>query len=146
MLTQVSFGNTFFAFNYHTVDENQNRVEKKMRTFVTSRRLAQHMFRTITEKQTFFVLPTVADHLKEHAKQTTSLLKRIGKKVFGMKFEEKYYYDIRRTKMEAYSLAWQLLHQLDQNEMNDTAGLVGTVTPDDVIEIVNTTPISNNTM
>lgn len=124
MLSQVSYGDTFFAFNYHSMDTNNHRVEKKMRVFVVSRKLAQHMFRTVTEKQTFFVLPTVTTQILKHAKERNSITRRICQKVFRMQLETKYYYDVVRTKMEAYSLAWQLLHELDQREMDGTIGAV----------------------
>ncbi len=130
MLTQVSYGNAFFAFNYQNVDAHGNRTEKKMRVFVISRKLAQHMFRTVTEKQTFFVLPTVTQQIRRHAKERSTVAKRICEKMFRMKFETKFYYDVVRTKLEAYSLAWQLLHELNQREMDNAIGPMERIAPE----------------
>ena len=110
-LTQVAFGTNFFAFNYYSRDEDNNFVEKKMRVYVRNHTVARSIFRDVTEEQVFFYQNSVQPHVLDHADTRYRRVKRICEKVFRKKFETKYYYDIVRTKNEAYRHAWQQLHQ-----------------------------------
>lgn len=41
--------------------------------------------------------------------------------MFKKKYKPKYYYDIQRTKSEAYRYSWQLLHQVSNGATTTTA-------------------------
>ena len=95
-----------------------------MRVFCKNRRLARHQFRTVTEQQVFFYQSTVPPYVQEHVETKHKKLRKFCKKVLRMDFEMKYYYDIVRTKHEAYSYAWMQLYQLDQEGMGSNTGLL----------------------
>ena len=82
---------------------------------------AMNLFRSVTEEQVFFYQATVQPNVAEHAEMRHPKLKALCTKYFGKMFETKYYYDIARTKNEAYRHSWQQLHQLNQTEMNSSA-------------------------
>ena len=70
------------------------------------------MFRMLTEDHTFFYHECVGERVLNHHMALT--WKELMKKTFMPRapVKSRYHFDIVRTKMEAYSHAWEILHQL----------------------------------
>lgn len=70
------------------------------------------MFRMLTEDHTFFYHERVGDRVLTHRMAFT--MKELLKRTIypGATVRPRYHFDVIRTKMEAYSQAWEILHQL----------------------------------
>lgn len=95
-----------------------------MKFVVPTTAIAKSLFRSTTENQTFFLHPTVNDDVRNHAHSSSFtkcklLVKQLLK--LSIKVEPRYYFDVVRTKHEAYAYAWQRLHQVSQGDMTTTA-------------------------
>ena len=117
MMTQVSFGSTFFGLQYHSRNEDGAAVDKRLRVTVRNKYIARHLFRAVTEQQVFFLQTTVLPEVHKHTDSHYHKLRKVCNRVLlGREFEPEYYFDILRTKHEAYSHMWQLLHQVQEVE------------------------------
>ena len=76
------------------------------------------MFRLLTEDHTFFTHEVVNERVREHIHHTN--WQTFCKNYLGYKYDPKYHFDVVRTQHEAYTRAWEQLHQLDQNDVNLT--------------------------
>lgn len=114
-MTQVSFGSSFFGLQYHSRNDDGISVDKRLRVTVRNKYIARHIFRDTTEQQVFFFQSTVLPEVRNHADIHSRRLRRLCKKVMCRHEEDvQYYFDIVRTKHEAYSHVWQLLHQVGE--------------------------------
>lgn len=112
-MTQVSFGSTFFGLQYHSRTDEGTSVDKRLRVTVRNKYVARHIFRDATEQQVFFFQSTVLPEVRNHADIHSRRIKKLCKKVLCRpEGDAEYYFDIVRTKHEAYSHVWQLLHQV----------------------------------
>ena len=138
-MTQVSFGSTFFGLQYHARDEDGTTTDKRLRIVVRNKYVARHIFRDATEQQVFFYQSTVLPEVRNHADAHSHRLNRFCRRVLlRRRGDTEYYFDIVRTKHEAYSHAWQLLHQVQggretgererEGEETETDGAYATVT------------------
>ncbi|KAL5475733.1 hypothetical protein EMCRGX_G025583 [Ephydatia muelleri] len=123
-LTTVLYGIDNFTVQFKTRNQQQEIVEQRMKFIVPTTAIAKSLFRATTENQTFFLHPTVNDDVRNHAHMPSmAKCKRLFKQLLklNIKVEPRYYFDVARTKHEAYTYAWQRLHQVNQEEMNNSA-------------------------
>lgn len=84
------------------------------------------MFRMLTEDHTFFYHERVGDRVLSHRMAFT--MKELLKKAVypGARIRARHHFDVIRTKMEAYSQAWEMLHQLQASNPGTTNTAVST--------------------
>ena len=76
-----------------------------------------HSSRAATEQQVFFYQATVLPEVRNHSDSHCRRLRNMCRKVFLRRaLQPQYYFDIQRTKHEAYSHGWQILHQVQSTE------------------------------
>ena len=131
-LTTVLYGIDNFTVQFRTRNQQQEVVEQRMKFIVPTTSIAKSLFRSTTESQTFFLHSTVNDDVRNHAHMPSMtkcklLLKQLLK--LNIKAEPRYYFDVARTKHEAYTYAWQRLHQVNQEEMNSNARTTEAIPP-----------------
>ena len=110
-LLEAAYKDKYFTVRYRTFNDQENTtVSYTVKT--PSHKLALSMFRMLTEDHTFFYHERVGDRVLNHHMALT--WKELMKKTLmpGASVKSRYHFDIVRTKMEAYSHAWEILHQL----------------------------------
>lgn len=111
-LLEAAYKDRYFTVRYRTVDESEENCMTSYTVKTPCHKLALSMFRMLTEDHTFFYHERVGDRVLNHHMALTwrELMRRTF--VPGTLITRRYHFDIVRTKMEAYSQAWEILHQL----------------------------------
>lgn len=111
-LLEAAYKDRYFTIRYRTVNESEENTTASYTVKTPSHKLALSMFRMLTEDHTFFYHERVGERVLNHHMALT--WKELMKKTFmpGTLVKSRYHFDIVRTKMEAYSHAWEILHQL----------------------------------
>lgn len=111
-LLEAAYKDKYFTIRYRTVNENQENTTASYTVKTPSHKLALSIFRMLTEDHTFFYHERVGDRVLNHHMALT--WKELMKKTLmpSASVKTRYHFDIVRTKMEAYSHAWEILHQL----------------------------------
>lgn len=115
-LLEASFRNRVFSISYRSLNSEGQVVDKRLLLQCQNHRIARYMFRLLTEDHTFFTHEVVNERVREHIHHTKWQM--FCEKYLGYKYDPKYHFDVTRTQHEVYAKAWELLHQVDQAEMN----------------------------
>lgn len=115
-LLEASFRNKIFSISYRSLNSHGEVIDKRLFLQCHNHRIARYMFRLLTEDHTFFSHEVVNERVREHIHLTK--WQAFCKKYLKYKHDPRYHFDVLRTQHEAYSRAWEQLHQLDQDEMN----------------------------
>ena len=130
-LLEASFRNKVFTFSYRSLNVQGQQVDKHLYFRCPHHRIARYLFRLLTEDHTFFCHETVSEKVLEHVR--TRPWQELCQKYLGRTYHRVYHFDIVRTQHEAYSHAWEKLHQVDQETLNTrlsvTSSAVGNTTP-----------------
>ena len=148
-LTTVLYGIDNFTVRFKTRNQQQEVVNQRMKLIVPTTAIAKSLFRFTIENLTFFLHPTVDDYIRNHAHMPSMtkcklLLKQLLK--VNIKAEPGYYFDLARTKHEAYTYAWQRLHQVNQDETNSSARAEASPPPPAANSITEATDIYSPSM
>ena len=111
-LLEAAYKDKYFTVRYRTVNESEENSTTSYTVKTASHKLALSMFRMLTEDHTFFYHERVGERVLNH--RMAMSWKELMRKTFlpGTLVKNRYHFDIVRTKMEAYSQAWEILHQL----------------------------------
>lgn len=111
-MLEAAYKDRYFTVRYRVVNEHEENATTSYTVKTASHKLALSMFRMLTEDHTFFYHERVGDRVLNHRMALT--WKELMKKTFmpAALVKSRYHFDIVRTKMEAYSQAWEILHQL----------------------------------
>ena len=111
-LLEAAYKDKYFTVRYRTVNESEENSTTSYTVKTGSHKLALSMFRMLTEDHTFFYHERVGERVLNH--RMAMSWKELMRKTFfpGTLVKNRYHFDIVRTKMEAYSQAWEILHQL----------------------------------
>ena len=111
-LLEAAYKDKYFTVRYRTVNESEENSTTSYSVKTASHKLALSMFRMLTEDHTFFYHERVGERVLNH--RMAMSWKELMRKTFlpGTLVKNRYHFDIVRTKMEVYSQAWEILHQL----------------------------------
>ena len=111
-LLEAAYKDKYFTVRYRTVNESEENSTTSYSVKTASHKLALSMFRMLTEDHTFFYHERVGERVLNH--RMAMSWKELMRKTFlpGSVIKNRHHFDIVRTKMEAYSQAWEILHQL----------------------------------
>ena len=115
-LLEASFRNRVFSISYRSLTSEGQVVDKRLLLLCQNHRVARYMFRLLTEDHTFFTHEAVNERVREHVRH--SRWQAMCSRYFGSNCNPKYHFDVIRTQREAYTRAWEQLHQVNQGEMN----------------------------
>ena len=115
---EASFQNRVFAIVYRSLNNEGEQVDKRLLLRCSHHRIARYLFRQLTEDHTFFTHETVSEKVLDHLRSRP--LKDFCEKYLGKSYDHVYHFDIIRTRHEAYSKAWERLHQVNQEDLNST--------------------------
>ena len=114
-LLEASFHNSTFNVTYQSANEANQTVQKSLALRCTHHRIARYLFRALTEDHTFFTHNTVSPRVRDHIRYKP--WNHFCQHYLHLKTDTLYYFDVQRTLHEAYSYAWEILHQVNQQQM-----------------------------
>jgi hypothetical protein len=114
-LSETSFHNKTFTILYNILSPEGEVTDRRLNLRCSHHGLARYLFRHLTEDHTFFSHETVSTRVLGHFRSQP--LKDFCEKFFGRSYDHVYHFDVVRTKYEAYSRAWERLHQVNQEEL-----------------------------
>lgn len=120
-LLEASFRNKNFTIMYRSFNSNGEQEDKRLLLRCPHHRISRYLFRLLTEDHTFFTHETVSERVLDHLRQRP--WQQFCQKYLGQRFNYVYHFDIVRTQHEAYSHAWEVLHQVNQEDLNASLSL-----------------------
>ena len=114
-LMEASFHNRVFTIAYQSANEENQPVQKTLSVNCPHHRIARYLFRLLTEDHTFFTHQTVSSRVRDHVRYKP--WRHFCQHYLRMNPGSLYYFDVQRTMHEAYSHAWEVLHQVNQEEL-----------------------------
>ena len=91
-------------------------MDKRILLKCQHHRVARYMFRLLTEDHTFFTHETVNQRVRDHIHQRRWQF--FCERYLGRRFDHLYHFDVLRTQHESYARIWELLHQVNQNDLH----------------------------